>query len=228
MNLRPKNLKPKCVHVVCINNWNPKLTRYTLPLIRHWAKKIGADFNLITKPKFKGYPPNYERLQIYEAGKKYFWNINIDADYMVHPNMEDPTEGANPYVVMTEGRMDTDAYFRPNMYFLRDGRNQSLGDSFVVSSVFTHDIWEPLSVAYNIAKKECLQNDRQVSEFCLSLNAARYGLRYDGAIRDKSNIHHIGSTTHVLKNKKYDPVAVARDFVKKWRVAHIIEKFQKK
>lgn len=216
------------MHVVCIDNWYPELTHYTLPLIKFWAKRIGADFNLITKPKFPSFPPNYERLQIYEAGKNYFWNINIDIDYMIHPEMEDPTEGANPYVVMTEGRMETAGYFKPNVYFLRDARGQSVGDSFVVSSVFTHDIWTPLNCSYEEASKECLKESRQVSEFCLSLNVARFGLRYDGAINDKSKIYHIASTSAVGKDLNYDPVKIAKEFVTKWGMEYIIKEFHKK
>ena len=214
--------------MVVIDGWYPELTRYTLPLIKAWTKKIGADFNLISKAKFGDFPKNYERLQIYEAGKGYFWNINIDADYMIHPDMEDPTEGANPHVVMSEGRMNTDEYFKPNIYFLRDGRNQSIGDSFVVSSMFTHDVWEPLKISYEEASKECLKEPRQVSEFCLSLNIARYGLKFDGAISDKSKIHHIASTTGPTKDQNYNPVEVAKEFVQKWGVENIIEEFNKK
>lgn len=215
------------MHVVCIDNWYPALTYYTLPLIKFWANHIGADFNLITKPKFPNFPPNYERLQIYEAGKKYYWNINIDADYMIHPKMEDPTTGANPYVVMTEGRMETQGFFRPNIYFLRDQRGQAVGDSFVVSSVFTHDLWTPLDLSYEEASKECLKEPRQVSEFCLSLNVARFGLKYDGAISDKSKIHHIASTSAIRKDPHYDPAKVAKEVVKKWGVENIIKEFYK-
>lgn len=215
LNLRPENLKDKCVHVVCVDNWYPELTQYTLPLIKAWACNIGADFNLISKTKFSTFPPNYERLQVFEDGKDYFWNIVIDADYIIHPSMEDPTINKDPSVLMTEGRMETPEYFKPNKYFLRDERRQAVGDSFVVSSVFTHDVWTPLDMTYEEASDECLKDKRQVSEFCLSLNVARFGLKYDGAIKDKSKIHHIASTTKVAQDKDYDPVKVAREYIKK-------------
>lgn len=222
MNLRPENLKNKCVHVVCIDNWNPELTRYTLPLIKHWAAKIGADFNLISTRKFLNWPINYERLQIFEDGKNYLWNINIDADYLIHPDMEDSTEGRDPHAVQSEGRMNTDEYFKPNIYFARDGRNQALGDSFVVSSVFTHEVWTPLEMSFEEASQECLKEPRQVSEFCLSLNVARFGLKFDGAIRDKSKIHHLASTTKA-EDSTYDPIKIAEDFVTKWKLEHLVQ-----
>jgi hypothetical protein len=226
MNLRPENLKDKCVHVLCIDDWYPEFTQYTLPFIKAWADKIGADFNLISKRKFPDFPINYERFQIFEDGKNYFWNINIDADYMIHPDMEDPTEGANPYVVMSEGRMDTSSCFKPNIYFLRDERNQALGDSFIVSSIFTHDVWTPLAQSFEKVKDECLIEPRQISEFAVSLNVARFGLKYDGAIKDKTKIYHIA--TSKAEKEKYDPVQIAKDYINKWGVMNVVENYSNK
>jgi len=185
----------KCVYVVRLGDWFPELCDVTLPLIEKWARRIGADFHLISTPKFDGWPPNYERLQIHELGKDYDWNINIDADYVIDADrLEDPTAGKDPTMIYTEGGMAADYYFKAHPYFIRDGRKQGIGDSFVVSSSLTHDIWTPLAMTYDEAKSYCIRQERQVSEFCLSLNLARYGLRFDGAISDKSRLFHLSST----------------------------------
>jgi hypothetical protein len=185
--------KKACVHVVVINNWFPELCSLTLPLIEKWASNINADFNLITQPKFNDYPPNYERFQIFESGQGYEWNINIDADFIVHPELEDVTDN-DPMVVRAEAIMKADHFFYPNMYFLRDGRNVGMSDNFILSSHYTHDVWTPLNMSYAEAKQHCTLYERQVSEFAVSLNIARFGLKCSGCVKDKSKLYHIQST----------------------------------
>ena len=203
----------KCVYVVRIGNWFPELCDITMPLIKRWASRIGADFQIISTKKFDGWPPNYERLQIYELGRKYYWNINIDADYVVNPEkLEDPTYNRDPATLYAEGGMEADYYFKAHPYFIRDGRRQGVGDSFVVSSPITHDIWTPLGMTYDEAKFFCIKEERQVSEFCLSLNLARFGLKFDGAIADKSNLHHISSTGK--GRNKEESLAIAEQKIK--------------
>jgi indolepyruvate ferredoxin oxidoreductase beta subunit len=70
----------KAVWVLYINNYFPELCKYTLPTIKLYAQKIGADFNLITTRKYLEFPITYEKIQIYELGNNYDWNILIDAD----------------------------------------------------------------------------------------------------------------------------------------------------
>ena len=188
-------MKEKCVFVVRLGDWFPEMCRITVPLIERWSRRIGADFHIISEPKFPDWPPNYERLQIYELGKNYNWNINIDADYIIDPDcLDDPTLNKDPTQIYTEGGMEASYYFKAHPWFLRDGRRQGIGDSFVVSSYLTHDIWTPLEMSYDEAASYCIRQKRQVSELCLSLNLARYGLRFDGAIQDKSRLFHLSST----------------------------------
>jgi len=188
-----KKMKKACIHTVVIDNWFPELCALTLPLIQKWATNIGADFNLIHKAKFEGWPPNYERFQIWEQGLGYLWNINIDADFIVHPELEDVTVN-DPAIVRAEASMHCDHFFYPNQYFLRDGRNIGMSDNFILSSHWTHDVWTPLNLTYEEASKHCIRDPRQVSEFAVSLNIARFGLKASGAVKDKSKLYHIQST----------------------------------
>jgi hypothetical protein len=200
-------MKKACVHVVVINDWFPELCALSLPLIEKWAKNIGADFNLITTPKFPDYPANYERFQIYEAGVQYQWNINIDADFIINPDMEDVTEN-DPMIVRAEAHMNAEYFFHLNHYFARDGRNIGMSDNFILSSMYTHDVWTPLAMPYDMAKNFCKLDPRQVSEFAVSLNIARYGLKCSGCVKDKSKLYHIQSTGSGMS--KEDVVELAK------------------
>lgn len=199
-------MKKACVHVVVINNWFPELCALTLPLIEEWASNIKADFNLITKPKFEGWPANYERFQIWEQGREYFWNINIDADFIVNPELEDVTDN-DPAIVRAEAYMNASTFFHENHYFLRNGRNVGMSDNFILSSQWTHDVWTPLDMTYDEAKLHCIRDPRQVSEFAVTLNIARFGLKCSGAVKDKSKLYHIQSTGSGMDKAKILDIA---------------------
>ena len=188
---------------------------HSQPLIQKWATNIGADFNLITEPKFEGYPPNYERFQIWEAGLDYQWNINVDADFIIHPELEDVTQN-DPAIVRAEAHMQIDHFFHPNVYFLRDGRNVGMSDNFIVSSYLTHDVWTPLDMSFDEAKVHCIRDPRQVSEFAVSLNIARFGLKCSGAIKDKSKAYHIQSTGSA--QSKEDILNIARNKISEMHI----------
>lgn len=204
--------KAKCVHTVAIDGWRPDLCEITIPNLKRYAARIGADFNLISKPKFPGYPPNYERLQVWEAGREYMWNICLDADTILHRDFEDPTEWMSKYECGSLWMTDAKYYFETNKYFMRDGRNIGVADCFVVSSWFTHDIWRPLDIPFEEARKLCFKNERMVSEYCLSLNVAKFGLKYNGVAKDHSKHFSPMVTTH----KVADPVAVFKKKLAEW------------
>jgi hypothetical protein len=69
------------------------ITAITYPLLKHYAKKIGAEFVEIKDRKFPEWPPTFEKLQVYELGTeaKNDWNIFFDADAMIHPDTADYT-----------------------------------------------------------------------------------------------------------------------------------------
>ncbi|MEY4668862.1 MAG: hypothetical protein RL518_1561 [Pseudomonadota bacterium] len=188
----------KCIHVLATEDYAPELCAITLPTIRAYADRIGADFNLITTRKFPHFPINYERLQIYEAGKDYDWNINIDADMVIGKGLHDITSNAPPNLVRIAMKFDATMYFNVenDIYFQRDGRNVGIVDAFILTSRLTHDLWEPLPGPLErylpVFKDEQI---RRISEYCLSLNLAKYGLQYGGAFVRTDEIFHIGYTS---------------------------------
>lgn len=63
----------------------------TLPNLKAYADRLKADFHVISERKFQDWPVVCEKQQIYELGKDYDWNISIDADMLVHPQIDDFT-----------------------------------------------------------------------------------------------------------------------------------------
>jgi hypothetical protein len=192
----------KCVHTVAIGNWRPDICEITLPNLKAYADRIGADFNVIREAKFPTFPPNYERFQILELGRGYDWNFNIDADTIMHPEAEDPTERIHPREFSSLWGISAKHYFAPHWLFEKDGRDQGISDNFTVSSSLIHEMmFERLNMTYDEMVKYCIRDPRQVSEFNFSMNLAKYGIPLNGSLMDHSKHYSIMCTAHNIGDK---------------------------
>jgi hypothetical protein len=187
----------------------------TLPTIRRFAERVGADFKIISERKFPSFPVNYERLQIYELGRDYDWNINIDADIVIGDELVDPCERLTESHVGLVMLFDLDDYIDTtgNKYFQRDGRKIGIVDTLVVTSRLTHDLWEPLTGEFESYTPFFRDGvTRRISEYCLSQNVAKYGLRYSGLYKTGEPIFHIDYTS----SNKDDCAELALDKLREW------------
>ena len=107
MPFQPYWEKPlkKCIFTLNVDNYAPELTEITYPLIRRYADKIGATFHIIDERRYPGWPPVYEKLQIYRLAQEMGndWNIYIDSDALVHPDLLDVTQLISKDTVMHNG-----------------------------------------------------------------------------------------------------------------------------
>lgn len=152
---------------------------------------------------------------MYEAGHGYDWNINVDADMVIGKNLPDITDPAHMGIVRVVMKFDADAFFKieGDIYFKRDGRNAGLVDAFVATSKVTHDLWEPLPERFESYVPLFKDgNTRRVSEYCLSRNLAKYGLRYTGAFTKGDQIFHLECTSGAMQ----DVVALANAKLREW------------
>jgi hypothetical protein len=201
--------------VLATKDYAPELCAITIPTIQAYAEKIGADFNLIHERKFPDFPINYERLQIYEAGKDYEWNFNIDADMVLGKELPDISLGAPKEYVRIVMHFNLSEYFNieDNIFFARDGRGAGIVDAFLMTSHWTHDLWRPLPGKlqdYESIFKE--KNPRRISEYCISQNLAKYGLKFSGAFFRGDQIFHVGYTS----GNAEDAIYVARAKAQEW------------
>src|SRR5712691_6326868 len=85
--------KPKVSKILWTLNlegkYSPEITKLTYPLLDHYARKIGAEFKVISERRWPDFPPAYEKLQIHELGRGAEWNIFMDSDTLVHTDFFD-------------------------------------------------------------------------------------------------------------------------------------------
>jgi hypothetical protein len=125
------------------NNYAPEVTEITYPLMKHYAHKIGAEFNVITERQFPEWPITLEKLQIYKLGRSYEWNIFADSDALIHPEMFDPTNHLKKDTVAHNGSDMAGNRWRYDQYFLRDGRHIGSCNWFAIASEWCLDLWHP-------------------------------------------------------------------------------------
>ena len=217
----------KILHVLNINDFFPELFALTFPTIKAYADRTGFTINLITERKFPDYPINYENMQVYEDGKNAEVNILCDADMLIHPQFPDVTEFLKRDSIAFNDNYNISWKYHVDRirYFMRDGRDVGIATNFVVSSDWTHDVWEPLSLSQkdieDLAKKENTDTGgaegrgwgHYADEFALSYNMAKYGLKYTGVTWEdwmRPWLIHTGT------GDKNEALQIARQTLEKW------------
>jgi hypothetical protein len=181
----------KTLYTVNINNYQPEVFEITRPLLMHYAEKIGADFHVIDSSKFPGLPGRYEKLQIFELGKEHQndWNIYLDSDALVHPDMIDFTSYLKKDTVMHNGKDVIGNRYREDVYTMRAGVKFSSCNWFAIASDWCLDLWHPLEdmtvdeACANIfpTVQETLNGVKPIDlidDYVLTRNIARYGLKF--------------------------------------------------
>lgn len=184
-----KSIK-KTIYTLNIDNYNPEICKRTYPLIANYALKIGANFEIIKTRQFPEFPVTYEKLQIYKLGREAEndWNIYIDSDALVHPDMPDVTELISKDTVMHNGVDFAPLRWKYDGYFQRDGRNIGSCNWFTVASDLCLDLWRPLE---DLSPKQAISNifpirdellmgikpEHLIDDYSLSRNIARFGLK---------------------------------------------------
>lgn len=180
----------KTIFTLAIGDYPKEITDLTFPWITRYARKIGADFRVISDRKFPKWGITYEKHQIHKLGAKNDWNLFVDADALIHPDLMDLTAICPRDTVLFTGKDMSAMRFKPDEFFLRDGRYIGACSWFVLSSDWTHDLWQPLD---DLAPEEAYarifptQMERMsvgitapklIEDYSLSRNIARFGLKH--------------------------------------------------
>jgi hypothetical protein len=175
-----------------VDNYAPDITALTFPLLKRYAEKIGAEFQVITERKYPDMPPVYEKLQIRELGIGNDWNIYFDADALVHPETVDFTSLIHKDTVMHNACDMANVRWKYDEYFLRDGRNIGSCNWFAIASDWCIDLWNPLDISFEKALENIypipaelangITKEHLIDDYALSRNIAKYGLKFRKAI----------------------------------------------
>jgi hypothetical protein len=183
----------KAIFTLNINNYSPEVCSMTYPLMQHWADKIGADFREITERKFPEWPVVYEKFQLRDLGAGYDWTIFLDADTLWYPDSPDWTELVSKDTVLNYGKDFAPIRATVDNYFRRDGRGIGTAGWCTLCSDWTReDLYTPLGIPYDEALRRLhptvkeyqigMEPGHLIDDYVMSLNVARFGLKYDTII----------------------------------------------
>jgi len=225
----------KAIFTLNVDNYAPEVTAITYPLIEFWAKKIGASFNVISERKFEGWPPVYEKLQIYELGQQMEndWNIYIDSDALIHPDLPDLTMVLPRDTVSHHGNDFAPIRWKYDRFFMRDGRHLGSGNWFTIASDLCIDLWRPLDdLTLDEAKANIFPTVEEINagvfdpshlidDYTLSRNIAKFGLKF-APVRKFMEQWGFPNGGPWFWHKYLDPIEVKvkemRDVVAQWGV----------
>jgi len=182
----------KTLYTLNVDGYAPEITRMTFPLIKYYARKIGADFEVIDVRKFPDFPVTYEKFQIHDRATRNGddWSIYLDADTLVHPETPDWTQHLPFDTCAHNGRDFAGVRWRPNDWFRRDGRNIGSCNWNTTASRWCRDLWRPMEdydasalteeIFPTVAELQCGLIDPQhlIDDYVCSCNLARFGLKF--------------------------------------------------
>jgi hypothetical protein len=174
------------VWVLNVGNYRPDICEYTLPSIKRYAEKIGADYQEITERKFPEYPLTLEKLQIHELGKNQDVNILIDADILISPKTPNIFDWISYNKVLSLEQLNIRDYFQYDPVFMNlpvdreisTGKPVTAGPSgnFIVTTKSCHDLWKKLDLSPSEIKNRT-SIEWLVDEYTYAYNMARYNYR---------------------------------------------------
>ena len=195
----------KKLYTLCVDGYEPEITKLTFPLLQLYANKIGAEFVVINERKWPELPPVVEKFQVWEMAlstHKADWHIFFDADTLIHPDMWDVTAVLGKDTTCSGITSDfTPMRFKPDEYFLRDGRFIGKGNWCAIFSEWCLDYFIPpwMSTPYALSDSQLgyiaelatninltvaeaasgvMQPSHLIDDYIVSRNIARYGLKH--------------------------------------------------
>jgi hypothetical protein len=206
----------KKVWALRIGNYWPEMCSISMPLIQYWAEKNGWKFETISIRAWPEMPVTYEKLQVSFRGSHATHNLLLDLDLLLRPDFVDPSQWIHPAFVASSYAFDALTMFKPDKYFVRDGRNIGIAGGCVYSTELTHEVWEP---AYDLSGQQILESTKRAhiaDEFCLSRNLAKYGLKHTGISQDPDRyLVHIGAEG-LSAEEKAEKVKQAWNIIDDW------------
>jgi len=229
----------KTVFTLNINNYAPEIVKMTYPLLRYWSHKIGADFYIIQERNFPDWPIVYEKLQIYDLGRRMGndWNIFVDSDAIIHPETLDWTLFLSKDTVAHNGTDMANIRWRYNEWFRRDGRHIGSCNWFAIASDWCLDLWRPLEMTFSEAldcifptinemNTNVIIKDHLIDDFALSCNIARFGLKFTTLqkIQEDLGMKEAGFHWHIYEDPIDIKVSKMKELIKAWRIPEYILK----
>ena len=228
---KQKKTIQKTIWTLNIDNYAPEVVKLTYPLLEHYAYKIGADFRVITERQFPGWPVVYEKLQIHELGAENDWNIYIDSDALVHPDMFDPTNHMKKDTIAHNGNDMAGNRWRYDRFFRRDGRHFGSCNWFTVGSDWCIDMWKPLDdltrdqavanifPAVSEINSGCITADHLIDDYTLSRNIAKFGLKFTTIADIKEELNDKGNYLwHIYTNAIPEKVKQMKEVMRAWGI----------
>ena len=232
MNMWQKKIK-KTIFTLNIDNYEEKITELTYPFLKRYAKKIDADFYIISERKFPDYPPVYEKLQIYKLAQEMEndWNIYIDSDALVHPDFFDITNHLQKDTVAHNGVDMAGNRWKYDRFFRRDGRHLSSCNWFSIASDWCIDLWKPLD---DLTLEEATENitpivsevvsglipaSHLIDDYVLSRNIAKFGLKFTTINQIVKDIGDTGNYLwHQYLLSSEDKIMQMKEILNIWKI----------
>lgn len=221
----------KTIFTLNVDSYVPEIKDLTYPLLKRYAHKIQADIYEITERKHPNYSPVYEKMQIYALAQEMGndWNIYVDSDALIHPDMFDITEFIRKDTVCHNGNDMANNRWRYDNYFRRDNRHIGSCNWLTVASDWCIDLWHPLDITYEEALENIfpiqdelntvITRDHLIDDYIVSRNIARFGLKFTTVAKIQSALNDTGNYFwHLYTIGKEEKIKQMKEVIHNWKL----------
>ena len=101
-----------------------------------------------------------------------------------------------------------------NIYFQRDGRDVGIASNAVITYKSTHELFEPNRIRFDEISNICKVREGDIDEYNLSLNLAKYGLKYTGITWEEWQRYYF---VHLGTGDKEEALRLTKHTLEKWK-----------
>jgi hypothetical protein len=178
----------KVIFTLNVDGYAPEITEITFPLMRFHARKIGADFRIITNRKWPDWPVVCEKFQCAELAGDADWIIFLDADTFVHPDCIDWTAVIPSDTVVHNGADMASLRHRYDESQIKDGRHIGTCGWLTIAPKSCFGIWDKPDIPMAEVIARCTPTigeahngvtpEHLTDDFIMSRNIARHGYKH--------------------------------------------------
>lgn len=222
----------KTVFTLNVNGYSSQITEITFPLMRYYARKIGAAFRVITERKFPDWPVVCEKLQVGELITDEDWVMFFDADTIIHPDCLDWTVLFPDDVVVHNAVDFANSRHRYNDERREDGRHIGTCGWFSMTPKKCFGFWDLPSEPMAEILEKCTPTLSEAhsgitvghltDDYIKSENLVRYHLKHDTVTDLFSRMGHPdwGFFWHAYTIPEAEKVRQMKDILWNWKIPH--------
>jgi len=222
----------KIIFTLDVDTYAPEITEITFPLMRYYARKIGAEFRVIKERKWPKWPVVCEKLQCGQLATDADWAIFFDADTLVHPECLDFTSLFPDDTCAHNAQDMANVRQRYDESQIKDARHIGTCGWLTIAPRKCFGVWDLPDLSMEEVIERCtptiaeihagLNAEHLSDDYIMSHNIARHGYKHDTVtgLLERMNLKDWNFFWHAYMLPNDEKVRQMKETLWDWKIPH--------